>query len=248
MDQPLVTPPASPPITVESLEARRLCSISAAHHLITVKGNGSQPNTITVGLTADHQSVFVDTSYPTKKGPRTQSEVYALSGSYQYISIIGGNKADLITVDQTNGSFPIMTRIMTHNGNDTVLGGDEPDHIVLGSGADSVMTGNGTDSLFAGRGPDTLIAGDGNDIIHSGKGHDLMEVGNGSSIFADPYGHNTLLAGSGPDIYLIKNKNLALDPDNNYDPNKDTLKAYPKASKDSDLAGEILGDVLDYLL
>jgi len=151
----------------------------------------------------------------------------------------------LITIDQSNGPFPIiLTRIHTGNGNDTVMGGDEPDKIVCGRGIDEVMSGDGNDTLLAGRGPDTLVGGNGNDLLRSGPGHDMLVAGNGNNTFVEPFGHVTLQAGSGHDTYIVKA--LKLDPVNNYTPAKDTLEYYVPPAQPNTLLNDILNGLIDY--
>jgi Ca2+-binding RTX toxin-like protein len=229
---------------IESLENRQLLSVAWSHHAVNVVGVPRAPDTITVGLNPGGASIFATLSYPTRKGVFTQTKDFAISQSIRLINIGGGQMSDLITIDQTNGSFPILTHINTHNGNDTVMGGDEPDRIICGNGIDAIMSGNGNDTLQAGRGPDTLVGGDGNDVLHAGPGHDLLVAGNGNNTFIDPYGHVSLQGGSGHDTYVVKS--IQLDPVNNYTPAKDTLKHYVPPKSPNTLLKDILNGFLDY--
>jgi Ca2+-binding RTX toxin-like protein len=232
------------PPCIEKLENRRLmASIALSGGVLNVVGATGQPNTLTVGLLPGDTSIYATFSYPTNKGVVSKTKDYPLGKKLRQIRIVGGNKSDLITIDQTNGSFPIATIILTHNGNDIVVGGDEPDKITCGNGIDSVNSGDGNDTLLAGTGSDTLIGGNGNDQLHSGRGHDTLESGNGSSSFTDPYGNTTVLGGSGHDTYILKS--LALDPDNNYSPTKDTLRKYVPPSAPNDMLKNILNGLLD---
>jgi Ca2+-binding RTX toxin-like protein len=227
-----------PTPNIETLEDRRLFSISFSKHVLNVIGVPKSPDTITVGLLPGGAAVYATLSYPTKKAPYSLTKDFPLTSSIHLVNIGGGNLSDLITIDQTNGSFPIVTHINTHNGNDTVMGGDEPDKITCGSGIDAVMSGNGNDSLYAGHGPDSLVAGDGNDVLHGGPGHDLLFGGNGNDTFIDPSGHTTLHGGTGHDTYVLKS--IFLDPDNNFTPSKDTLKKYVPPSNSDSLTDQIL--------
>jgi Ca2+-binding RTX toxin-like protein len=234
---------------IESLEQRQLMSISVVNHVLAINGAMNEPDTIMFGLAPGGQSIYAELSYPTAKGLYSKTMTFPLSRNFRMVSVNGGNKADVITVDQTNGSFPILTHINTHNGNDTVVTGDEPDKVVLGKGVDSVTTGNGSDSLFAGAGPDTLVGGNGNDQLHAGPGHDTLIAGNGNNIFVDPYGHTTLQGGTGHDTYILID--FRLDPDNNYNPAKDKIKKYvPPSSGNStsqtvqNILSSVFGDSL----
>jgi Ca2+-binding RTX toxin-like protein len=235
-----------PPI--ESLEPRQLFSIAdGAGHILSVHGAGGFPNSITVGLMAGGQAVYATVSYTTPKKTVTQTKTFPLA-RVRLLIIDGGNKADTILIDQTNGLFPRQAVIRTHNGNDVVYGGDEQDKVILGTGNDLVNSGNGNDNLYAGRGLDTLLGGDGNDIFHGGRGPDDIEAGNGNNTLVDPVGYDTLLAGSGHDTFIVKS--IALNPDNNYDPSKDTLVKYvpPSTNDNNNLGQTILNDLLDSYL
>jgi Ca2+-binding RTX toxin-like protein len=229
---------------IETLEDRRLFAIGWVNHIINVGGAAKVPNTITVGLNPGGTSVFAELSYPMKKGTFSQTKSFALTSKIRWFNIAGGNASDLITVDQTNGTLPLVVRIATHNGNDTVLGGAEPDRIVCGNGIDAIMSGDGNDTMQAGRGPDTLVGGNGNDQLHSGPGHDMLVAGNGNNRFVDPFGHVTLHGGSGHDTYVVKS--ILLDPVNNYTPGKDTLQHYVPPQGPNTLLSDILNGIFDY--
>jgi Ca2+-binding RTX toxin-like protein len=236
-----------PPTLIESLEPRRLFTISlGASHILNVRGSPGAPNTITVGLAPGGLSVYADVSWPTKKKVINQTATFPLSRGILQVTINGGNLADIITIDQTNGSFPIKTAILSHNGNDTINGGDEPDKIVLGNGNDVVNSGNGKDNLYAGLGHDTITGGSGNDVFHgSVRGHDKMIAGDGSNIFVDPHGTDTVMGGSGHNTFVLKN--IQLDPENNYDPTKDTIKQYvPPSAPQESLGQSIIDDIFNY--
>ncbi len=213
--------------------------------MLKITGAGGAPNTIVVSQTADHQSLTASLSFPWRTANRTYNLTVPFSRGIRLIVINGGNKSDSITIDQTNGAFSILTKIYTHNGNDTVTGGDEPDYVKVGNGIDVVSSGEGNDSLFAGLGPDTLIGGNGNDQIHAGPGRDAIVAGNGTDAFIDPFGHNTITAGTGHDVYILKD--IKLDP-TNFDSKKDIWKPYKGNSSDNHLVGNIVNGVLDYLL
>jgi Ca2+-binding RTX toxin-like protein len=233
------------PLAFELLEARHLLSITFGGHTLHVTGEQSLPNTITVGLTPGGQSVVADLQFTNRQGALVdQTKTYPLSDVHLLI-VTGGNKSDTITIDQTNGLFPVTDRIYLHNGNDTVTTGDEADQIFCGNGYDVVNTGNGNDTLIGGHGVDTLFSGNGNDYIRGGvRGHSDIVTGSGDNILIDPFGHDTLMAGSGADVFIVKN--IHLDPVNDYDPNKDKLKHYtPPVSSNGDSVGD---DILNYLL
>jgi Ca2+-binding RTX toxin-like protein len=228
---------------VEPLEKRELMSITLVGRQLNVVGAGRSANTITVGLNPGGASLFAEISYPLKKGTFNQTKSFPLS-RVGLVNIGGGNASDLITIDQTNGSFPVLTHITTHNGVDTVMGGDEPDRIICGNGIDVVNSGNGNDTLQAGRGPDTLVGGDGNDHFQSGQSHDVLVGGNGNNTFVDPFGHTVIHGGSGHNTFILKS--IQLDPDTTYTPGKDILQHYTPPSKSSNVWNDILNGLIDY--
>jgi Ca2+-binding RTX toxin-like protein len=215
-----------------------------AGHIVTVSGDLNEPNTIIVGLSPGGTSIYAELSYPTRKGLFSKTKIFPLTDKIKRVNLVSGKKNDLITVDQTNGSFPFLTYISTKSGADTVMGGDEPDRITCGSGTDSINSGNGNDTLLGGRGPDTLIGGNGNDHIRANSKHDLLTCGSGDTTFVDPDGSNTLLGGTGNDTFTVIN--LKLDPDNNYNPAKDKLIKYVPPAQPSQLLNDILNGLLDY--
>jgi Ca2+-binding RTX toxin-like protein len=229
---------------IETLENRRLFSIVFAHHVLTVRGSGGSADTIVVGVTPDHLDLSAHLSFAFRGKIRSYELDVPFSRGIRLINLIGGNQSDLITVDQTNGSFPVLTRIWTGNGNDTVMAGDEPDHIRMGNGIDQVSTGDGDDIVLAGRGPDTMVAGNGNDTLHAGPGHDLIVAGNGNDAFVDPFGHNSITAGAGHDLYVVKD--IRLDP-TNFQSSKDTWKPFPSKKNGDSAVSQIVNDVLGYL-
>jgi len=227
---------------LEALEMRRLLSgIHLQHNgLLRITGSGTPANTITVGLTADQQSVDVSISYPAAHGStKLITGIYPIA-NVRSVYITAGSKADYIAVDQTNGSFTIPATIVARGGHDTVYGGDEPDYIRGNGGHDYINSGNGNDSLFGEGGNDTLITGTGNDQLHGGPGHNSLNGGDGNDTLFAARGHDTLLGGSGNNTFVVQT--LKADPDNNYNPATDKLRIVNFPSDDS----SFWDDVLDY--
>lgn len=235
------------PACIETLERRRLLSMTFNHHELTINGCGTAPNTIVVGVAPGDQSINATLTYPWHRTTRSFNVTIPLSMGIARVNINGGRLSDSITVNQTYGGFPVATHIVTGNGNDTVVAGDEISYVQCGNGIDVVSNGDASDTVLAGHGPDTIIAGNGSDHIRLGRGHDLVVAGNGTDTFTDAYGKNTISAGSGDDIYIMKNQNINLDT-TDYNPAKDKVKLYIPPSTGNDLTSEIIGDVLDYLL
>jgi Ca2+-binding RTX toxin-like protein len=227
----------------EPLETRTLLSsVHLSGKLLNVIGSGSQPNTITVGLSSDEQSVDVSVSFPAAHG-----QTKLLTGTYPITSIraifiTGGSKADYIAIDQTNGSFPLPTKILAGGGNDTVYGGDEPDSVMGGGGNDYISGGGGNDSLWGQAGRDTLIGGAGDDQLHGCAGDDSLEGDDGNDTLFDAQGPDTMLGGAGNNVFSIRG--LHGDPDNDFNKDTDKLRIVVFPSNDSSFWSDVLNSYL----
>jgi Ca2+-binding RTX toxin-like protein len=194
------------PVTAETLENRRLfAGIAFSHHVLVLAGSHIAPDTITYGLTADGSAVEATVSYPGNGSTKVFTKTVPLSDDIKLISVIGGNGDDLVTVDQTYGSFSIKSVINVGAGDDTVHAGEEPDRINGGAGDDLLDAGGGNNTVYGGTGNDTLMAGSGNDYLNGGVGHDVVYGGDGNDTLADSTGPNTLLGGSGNNVFVIAN-------------------------------------------
>ncbi len=253
MTMPSRSPAAAP---VQPLEPRRLFAatpVIALHGTtLDVTAAHGVPNTITVGLSADQTQVVATDAYTVGRGsaavPQSLSRSFA-AGTLTLVHIVGSNKADTITIDQTYGSFPIPTQIYGGGGNDTVTGGDEPDAVWGQAGNDVINGGGGNDSLYGMTGSDTLIGGAGDDYLSGGQGRDSLEGDAGNDTLYAPFGPDTLLGGDGTNQFLVHA--LAKNPHNDYNGAIDTLKSVPVpvvgTSDDGYSAGDILKDVFTYL-
>ena len=228
------------PVHLEILEDRRLfAGISFSHHVLTIGGSHTAPNTITFGLNAADNAVVATLSYPSGKTVKTFTKIVPLTSKISLIKVMGGNGADLVTVDQTFGSFSIQTNINTGAGNDTVICGDEPDRVNGGAGNDSIEGGNGNNTLYGGTGNDTLTSGSGNDYLNGGVGHDVLNGGAGNDTLADAVGPDTLYGGTGDNTFVVANITRDVT---DYDKTKDRLIVVnPNPNNDnSSLLGSLL--------
>jgi Ca2+-binding RTX toxin-like protein len=207
---------------VETLESRTLLtSIVFSHHRLGVAGAGNYPNTITFGLSPDGLSITAQILVQTPKRTLNFVKSFPLSGGIRQVIIRGGNRDDLITVDQTNGSFPIPCKMMGGGGYDTILGGDEPD-IMFGQGGNDYLSGGAGDDILLGQtGEDTLIGGPGNDLLAGSFGNDDMVGGDGNDTLADGRGADTALGGAGNNVFYIRS--FKLDHVNDFDKSKDKI-------------------------
>jgi len=183
---------------IEPLESRRLyAAVLLSHNVLVIEGS-SATNTITVGLTADQQSVTATIDFTTNKGPQQVTGTFAVAGIHG-VFIRGGPRADLITVDQTNGSFSLPTGVIAGNGNDTVYGGDEADDFSGGVGDDYINSGGGMNRVEGDGGNDTLLGGDGVNILVGGPGNDSLTGGVGNDTLFGEGGRDTLIGNGGND-------------------------------------------------
>jgi Ca2+-binding RTX toxin-like protein len=185
---------------LEHLESRQLfAGIALSHEILKVIGS-SAANRITVGLSPDQQSVAATISFQTSRGGTQQIVRSFPVAGIREVYILGGPGADLITIDQTNGSFSIPTKIVAGGGNDTVYGGDEPDEIYGGAGADYIDAGGGFNRVWGDTGNDTLIGGDGGNILVGGPGNDSLVGGAGNDTLFGQGGNDTLIGNAGNDL------------------------------------------------
>ncbi len=97
---------------------------------------------------------------------------------------------DNLSVDQTGsgGTNEVWATIITGSmenvaagdGNDTITGDGETNHIHGGRGNDVLQSLGGHDFIFGGLGEDLINAGSGNDTINGGDGNDQMSGRNGN--------------------------------------------------------------------
>jgi Ca2+-binding RTX toxin-like protein len=229
------------------LENRRLLSgMRLTHGVIMIDGAGGAPNTITVGLAPDGESITATITYPVRKKPHTITKTIPLNGHIHYVNIHGGNRSDLITIDQTYGSFPLPARIVGGGGQDTIYGGDERDYILEGSGKDYVDAGAGNDTILVGHGNDTLLGGLGNDKIHGGAGHNMLDGGEGNDTLFALSGHDTLMGGDGNNVFAVR-KNLKNFPVNDYTASKDEIHKIPVGNGgDNSYLKDLLNNILGF--
>jgi hypothetical protein len=120
------------------------------------------------------------------------------------LSVDGGNGADSLRIDESNGVFTdaIATTIEGGNGNDRLVGG---------AGAVTLSGGNGNDVLIGGAGVETLIGGNGDDSIDGNKGNDVGLLGNGNDTFVwDPGDGSDVVEGqNGTDTMLFNGADAA---------------------------------------
>ena len=85
------------------------------------------------------------------------------------------------------------------DGDSTLIGDTEADHLD-GSGGNDLVIGAGGDDLLGGRGGDDSLQGDdGNDHLDGGDGNDLLSGGDGNDVLHAGAGDDILFGGAGED-------------------------------------------------
>ncbi len=107
------------------------------------------------------------------------------------------------------GNANSITKIITANANDTVVGNDSG-NIIKGEGGGDILTGGAgvdkidggaqNDKIKGGAENDTLIGGSGNDVIEGGAGNDTIEGGTDNDTLFGNENIDTILGGAGDDI------------------------------------------------
>lgn len=101
-------------------------------------------------------------------------------------------------VCRANGITSI-TGYTPSNGNDLLIGDDNPNVIDGLNGDDCIIGNGGGDTIYGGNGDDVIVGGNGDDIIYGGNGDDVIYGGAGDDQL---YGENqgdTLYGGPGAD-------------------------------------------------
>ncbi len=240
-------PHARRPPSVEPLEGRRLCAaIVLRNGVLTVTATPDIGNTVTVGFSADQSDIVATDLWITGRGRHAKAHVdtqsFPVGDDITLVRVYGSDRPDLIRVDQTYSSFPIPTEMHGRGGNDTLLGGDEPDLMYGDGGNDLLNGGAGNDTLYGLAGRDTLIGGPGNDYLDGRRGRDYLEGDAGNDTIHDPFGPDTILGGAGDNTFQIHS--LKTDKDNDYNDTKDTLQIIPIPGTVSDDNSGILGGLL----
>jgi len=161
--------------TIESLENRRMMSVSAvidSQHQFNIHGTGGNDK-IHVELSANRIKVYDISAHSYGKGAPLLADWN--SSAANTIRIFGDYGNDLIEIGGTSPGKSV--NVWGGKGNDTVAGGAGPEAIWGGPGNDYLQGGGGNDDLF-GEGDNDMLVGDGpnttvgNDYMTGGAGID----------------------------------------------------------------------------
>lgn len=206
---------------IEQLESRVFLSVSASmsHRTLIVHGSPRVANTINVKPDAA-DATKIDVTIANKRGA-TRNFSFPASVDVLRIFIVGGRRADTITVDT---AITKPSRIWGGAGNDTITGGSGDDTIYGGAGNDLISGGLGNDLIFGGLGDETIGGGAGDDTLWGGAGNDSIIGGNGNDTLGGVFGINTLLGGPGSDRFVVRSLSGQTNDYNRKSPDFDVLK------------------------
>jgi Ca2+-binding RTX toxin-like protein len=190
----------------ESLESRRLLSVSLEDGVLTVTGTEDADQ---LGLGRNQTQIVVNDNGTTSTWNPTEVTSIVVLG-------LGGN--DQIAVRAAMGR-PV-----------TLDGGEGNEAIHGGAGRERILGGAGNDRLAGGGGGDILEGGDDNDFISGGAGQDRMLGGSGDDHFdaVDTFA-DLLDGGDGEDYARISRGDRAINiehiivrpPSNNTDASRE---------------------------
>jgi Ca2+-binding RTX toxin-like protein len=110
------------------------------------------------------------------------------------------NSIDLSTLSVGTYTNLASIRVVSGDGNDTVIASpDVPTEILAGDGNDTITGGNANDTIFGDDGDDLILGGDGNDSIDAGDGEDVVSGEGGNDEIQGDDGHDTISGGTGDD-------------------------------------------------
>jgi Ca2+-binding RTX toxin-like protein len=166
--------------TVESLESRRLLSVSLANGVLTIIGT-NRGDRIEVIRRDDDGQIRVELN-----GTRTRYRF----GDVTSINVSGRGGHDFIEYSGRDGGLYFPANVSGGKGNDTIH---------TGLGDDTVSGGNGHDRIQGDAGDDLINGGNGDDVIEGDEGEDTLRGDAGND---DLYGNrhaDSLVGGAGDD-------------------------------------------------
>lgn len=191
---------------IESLENRRLLSVTLSGTVLTITGTGAADNLQI--LSAPVVSNFIvqlnGTKFTFAKSKVAQINASLLAGAdfgdLYYAPV--GVKIDLGDgIDNVSGSLL----------NDTINGGAGADRLNGRNGNDVIDGGADNDNIAGGVGNNTLKGGTGNDIVNGDSGNDSVDGGVGTDLCYGSSGNDTVLGGDGNDVVDGSDGNDLLD-------------------------------------
>ena len=160
---------------IEPLDARRLLSVSLAHHRLSIAGTAAA-NVIALSLVLGGKALRVSVDGAVRRFS---------AASVGTISIDAGGGNDRIAFTDAYGGFAGATTLLGGDGDDTIIGSTGPDEISGGAGKDSLAGNAGNDAIRGNGGRDRIDGGAGNDNVSGNAGVDTVRGGSGRDRFHD---------------------------------------------------------------
>src|SRR5882724_10974447 len=198
-------PPNHVRTTFESLEARRLYSVTLGDDGILALIGTPHADRVIIALDpADSSSLIVNFN--------------GVPQSFDAASVVGinanlGGGNDTFAIDETNGTIDIPATILGGAGNDSIIGGSGNDSIAGSVGNDTVSAGAGDDTVDGGAGRDLLDGGGDSDSLIGGTGPDQLNGNTGDDDLNGGGGVNKVTGGAGADAFATNTggKNTVTD-------------------------------------
>src|SRR5439155_2802821 len=164
---------------LQSLEPRRLFSISLINHIITITGT-SAADKVSVQLTLPpivgvqpQPSIVFPTGASYRATLNGTSRTYA-AADVAGVSVSTGDGNDSVMLGSFGGPLPLAgTSLLFPIGIGAIL---VPATVHGGAGADTITGGNAGDHLYGEGGSDHIVGQGGNDFIYGGGGNDTLGI------------------------------------------------------------------------
>ena len=158
--------------------------------VLTVVGDQTAANTISVSLSADGTNVVTNIG---------GTEKTFTAADVKRVVVVGGDQADTINVNLASDTFDAKVSISGRGGDDQITAGAEDDIISGGAGNDVINAGDGENRVDGGDGNDTVTGGAGEDYLSGGAGNDTLTGNAGDDKLDGGAGDDTLVGGAGDD-------------------------------------------------
>jgi Ca2+-binding RTX toxin-like protein len=176
---------------LESLENRRLLSVTLDNGTLSVVGEKNLPNEIVVQANPDGLRIdVVVNSNPTESFDRS---------AVSRIVLVGGKLSDRLRINDELGVVGIESVFFGRDGDDLLLGGAENTTLFGGRGDDFLYATAGRNVFFGQDGNDTLIGGDDRDLLFGNRGDDYLYGYGGDDLLHGGFGNDGLYGGDGDD-------------------------------------------------
>jgi Ca2+-binding RTX toxin-like protein len=171
-------------LIVTALLAANAAAAHASKPSLTVLlAGGSEPNTISISLSADGRSYTIESASPLEVGGTVcthpegmENELICEAAPIGGFEVNAGAGPDSVSVGR---AVPVPVTMRGGAGEDRLAGGGGDDKLLGGSGDDVLVGRPGADSLYGGPGNDRLVGCSGNDLLSGGSGEDTLLGGSG---------------------------------------------------------------------